>query len=168
MFLVLASLQCWELQANIIKKSNCLLKEDVESGSNPYLELLNYGVALMLSADISFSRKKLTKGKRERCKRNWGQRDERPARGKCGCSVGVQCGVPASRGSGVDGRHSYHRDSSEFKSHLTGTITPGKPSRVGTGRPRQPHKLLQPPAERTWQCINLLQSHIQPTQSCFL
>lgn len=37
---------------------SCLLKEDVESGPNPYLELLNYGVALMLSADISFSRKK--------------------------------------------------------------------------------------------------------------
>lgn len=52
--------------------------------------------------------------------------------------------------------------------HLTGTITPGKPSKVGAGRPRQPHKLLQPPAEGTWQRINLLQSHIQPTQSCFL
>lgn len=57
MFVVLANPQCKELQTNIIKISNRLLKEDVESGSNPYLELLNYGEALMLSADISFSRK---------------------------------------------------------------------------------------------------------------
>lgn len=80
----------------------------------------------------------------------------------------MQCGVPASCESGVEGRHSYHRYGSEFKSHLTGPITPGKPSKVETGRPRQPHKLLQPPAEGTWQWINLLHSHIQPTRSCLL
>lgn len=89
----------------------------------------------------------------------------------CKRKVWVQCGVPASHSVGqvlMGGTRVPQIALNLHGAHLTGTITPGKPSKVGAGRPRQPHKLLQPPAEGTWQCINLLHSHIQPTQSCFL
>jgi len=57
MFLLLSSPQGSELWANIIKILKTLLKKHGESDSKPDLELLNYGAALMLPADISFSRK---------------------------------------------------------------------------------------------------------------
>lgn len=64
---------------------------------------------------------------------------------------------------------SITRGSSEYKlnpSDRDNNI--GKPSKVGTERPHQPHHLLWPPAEGTWQRINLLQSQIQPTQFLFI
>lgn len=111
MFLVLASPQCWELQANIIKISSCLLNRDVESGSKPYLELLNYGVALVLSADISFSRKNLLKERSNAAKGI----EVSVTRDLQEESVGAVWGASFPQcGSGVDGRHSYPTDSSEF------------------------------------------------------